>query len=128
MNAAWENLLDATRVLTGADPIKQRLARAFSEHLDKVDATDLPRDTRIVFRDLVEKLTSARPMRGETAVVATIRKMSNEEAETCAQTIVQLLSHCGRAQIPAAELPSGVVPLYPSLAESVPAFVAVSRA
>lgn len=128
MNAAWENLLDATRILTSADPIKQRLARAFSEHLDKIDATDLPRDTRVAFRDLVEKLTSACPMRGETAVVATIRKMSNEEAAACAQTIVQLLSHCGRAQIPTADLPSGVVPLYPSLAESVPAFVAVSRA
>jgi len=128
MNAAWENLLGATRLLTTSDPIKQRVARAFSEHLEKIDPDDLPREARGTHKDLVQRLTSARPMRGETAVVATIRKMSNHEVEACAETIVQLLSQCGRGHAPGVDLPLGVVPLYPSLGEAVPAFVAVNRA
>ena len=121
-------LLSATRLLTTSDPIKQRLASAFSEHLENIDPADLPREVRAAFKDLVETLTSARPMKGETAVVATIRKMSNQEVEACAETIVRLLSQCGRAHVPGADLPLGVVPLYPSLGEAVPAFVAVNRA
>lgn len=128
MNAAWENLLGATLALTTSDPIKQRLIRTFSEHLKQIDPADLPREIRVAFREITQRLSSARPMRGETAVAATVRKMSNQEVEACAQSIVHLFAQCRRGQNAPVELATTVVPLYAALADNVPPLLAVNQA
>ena len=90
MSAAWESLHLAVRELAAASCIKQRLTSAFSNHLSHLEAADLPPDARPRFRDLQTRLTAVPPMRGESAICATVRKMSNEEAAACARSIVDL--------------------------------------
>lgn len=92
MSAAWESLHRATLELASADPLKQRLTIAFSSHLKELEPHSLPPELRARFQSLIDRLTAVRPLRGETAVAATVRKMSNEEAQTCAQEIVKLLA------------------------------------
>lgn len=98
MNAAWESFHHATLELATSDPIKQRLIRSFSSHLKDLDVTKLPQELRGDFQQLVSRLTEIRPLRGETAVMATVRKMSNEEAAACAREIVDLMASLGTAR------------------------------
>lgn len=129
MNAAWEKLLGATVALTTSDPIKQRLIRSFSDHIEKMDPTELPREARASLRELVLRLSAARPMAGEPAVAATVRKMSNQEAEDCARAIVELLAQCRVSSLAAAaESSATVVPLYSMQPEAIPPLLAVNQA
>ncbi len=129
MNAAWEKLFGATLALTTADPIKQRVINAFSEHLQKLDPAELPRETRASLRDLMQRLSAARPMSGESAVAATVRKMSNQEIEACARSIVELFAQCRTLSQPAAtEATATVVALYSAQPETIPPLLAVNQA
>ncbi len=91
MNAAWESFHRAACELASSAPIKQRLMSAFSKHLKDIDVAQLPSDLQSGYLELSESLTRVSPLRGETAIWATVRKMSNEEAGLCAQRIVELL-------------------------------------
>lgn len=95
MNAAWESFHRAALELATADPIKQRLTRSFSNHLNDLDAASLPPEIRGEFQQLVTRLTEVRPLRGETAIMATVRKMSNDEAAACAREILELMASVG---------------------------------
>ena len=99
MNAAWESLVLAARELAAASPIKHRLTNAFSKHLSELDAAELPHEVRQRFRDLQARLTVVPPMRGESAICATVRKMSNDEAAECACCIVDILGACSPAPV-----------------------------
>lgn len=128
MQAAWEKLLSATLTLTRSEPIKHRLIVAFSEHLQEIDPADLPKELRLEFRELIAKLSAATPMRGESAVAATVRKMSNHEIESCARTVVELLARARAVQPMPMDVGSSVVPLYAALPDGVPPLLAVNRA
>ncbi len=91
MSAAWESLHLAARELASEAPIKERLKKAFSKHLEHLDAEQLPRELRQRFRELHAQMTCVPPLRGESAVCATVRKMSNDEAGECARSIIDLL-------------------------------------
>lgn len=91
MSAAWESLHLAARELASEAPIKQRLKIAFSKYLEHLDVDELPRELRQGFRELHARMTSVPPLRGESAVCATVRKMSNDEAGECARNIIDLL-------------------------------------
>jgi len=91
MSAAWESLHLAARELASEAPIKQRLKIAFSKYLEHLDVDELPRELRQGFRELHARMTSVPPLRGESAVCATVRKMSNDEAGECARAIIDLL-------------------------------------
>jgi hypothetical protein len=108
--------------------LKQRLTLAFSEHLHEIDPTELPKDVRGDFRDLMTRVNSAVPMRGETAVAATVRKMSNQEAELCARAVVELMARSRPDRDFPLEAGASVVTLYAAMPEGVPPLVAVSRA
>jgi len=101
MAAAWESLHQAALEIASADPVKQRVTNAFSKYLEELDVTSLPTELRPRYAELVARLTSVRPLRGETAVAATVRKMSNEDAAVCAQLIVELLADAASARTPA---------------------------
>lgn len=115
MSAAWESLHLAAQELASCYNIKQRLTTAFSKHLAELDPQELPKELRTEFLSISRHMTCVRPMRGETAVVATVRKMSVEQAGECAQRIVGLLGHVGGGRgTSASARPRAVVSLYSS--------------
>jgi len=59
--------------------------------LKDLEPESLPPELRPRFQELHARLSRVKPLRGETAVWATVRKMSNDEAETIARRIVELL-------------------------------------
>jgi hypothetical protein len=96
MSSAWENLLAATAVLASAGPIKHRLHEAYRAHLANLDEDDLPKELREEFTSLSTCMSSVRPMRGETALQATVRKMSDRDAGGIAMRIVNMLAVMSR--------------------------------
>ena len=88
--SAWSRLHAATLELTKGTSLKQRLASAFSKHLCRLDPDDLPTELRAEFTELVRGLESVRPLPGESAVQATVRKMSGDDADRYAARIVGL--------------------------------------
>lgn len=98
MSSAWESLFAATVVLASAGPIKQRLIEAYNDHLATLADDELPRELREDYGQLAEQLSRVQPMRGESAVQATVRKMSDAEAGGCAQRIVGIFGMLNRLQ------------------------------
>jgi len=90
MSTAWEQLEGATVSLVRAGSIKDRLADAFRNHLAQVNVEELPESLRTPFLACQDALTRERPLPGEDAVRATVRKMSNTEADEVATTVVRL--------------------------------------
>jgi hypothetical protein len=90
MSTTWEQLESAVLTLARSGTIKDRLADAFRKHLAQVSADDLPETLRADLHACHDALTHERPLRGEDAVRATVRKMSNEEADEVARKIVRL--------------------------------------
>jgi hypothetical protein len=119
MTTAHGRLHAATLELAKASPIKQRLTLAFSNFLRDVDAEDLPPELRAPFATLRTELEAIKPLAGETAVQATVRKMSPEQAETYALRVVNLYGDLLRSPTSVTKMPlrekrddgSQVVPL-----------------
>lgn len=125
--AAWESLHKATLELARAHSIKQRLTDAYSRYLQGLAADELPASLRADFEELRRRMTEVSPLRGETAVAATVRKMSLDEADACAARIVALLDELHRNN-GAAEVPARLRRAVETPAQRVPALVSVSRA
>ena len=98
MSTAWEQLEGAALSLARSGPIKERLADAFRNHLALVNAEELPDALREEFRACHDALTHRRPLRGEDAVRATVRKMSNQEADDVACSVVRLFAALAREE------------------------------
>jgi hypothetical protein len=98
MSSAWENFFAATVVLASAGPIKHRLAEAYREHLADLEEDELPREIRDEFTSLSSAMACVRPMKGENAIQATVRKMSDLEAGGFAVRIVGMLGVLARIQ------------------------------
>ena len=98
MNSAWEHFFAATLVLVSAGPIKHRLLEAYRQHLEGLDQDELPKEIRDEFFKLSTSMCRVRPLRGETAIQATVRKMSDVEAGSLAARIVNMLGVIARAQ------------------------------
>jgi hypothetical protein len=92
MSTTWEQLEGAALSLVRSGPIKDRLTDAYRNHLALVNADELPEALRAEFRACHEALTRERPLRGEDAVRATVRKMSNHEADEVACSVVRLFA------------------------------------
>jgi len=97
MSTAWEQLEAAALSLARSDPIKDRLADAYRNHLALVNPEELPAALRAEFRACHDALTRERPLRGEDAVRATVRKMSNHDADEVACAVVRLFAALARA-------------------------------
>jgi hypothetical protein len=110
---ALEHFQEAILVLVRAGAIKDRVGEAYREHLAQLSEEDLPRELREEFRALCRTLTRERPMRGEDAARATLRKMSLVEAESLALTMAQIFGALPRGTLTARHSPSAqVVPLH----------------
>jgi hypothetical protein len=92
MATTWEQLEGAALSLARSGAIKDRLADAYRNHLAFVRLEDLPEVLREEFRACHDALTRERPLRGEDAVRATVRKMSASEADELACTVVRLFA------------------------------------
>lgn len=115
MSTAWDRFQGATLSLARSGSIKDRLAEAYRNYLADICADELPREIRDEFRSVSESLTREPPMlRGEDSVRATIRKMSNEEADRLAELVVRMFAVIPRASAPVARHAAAaqVVPLF----------------
>lgn len=110
--SAWDKFQGATLSLARSGSIKDRLAAAYRDYLSDVREDELPREIREEFRAVSTTLTRERPLlRGEDAVRATIRKMSNDEADRVACSVVRLFSAIPRgAASPRLAAPAQVLP------------------
>lgn len=86
----------ALTVLAGHGHIKQRLIKAYEEHLDDIDEDELPVAMKQAFADLRQSMHQVAPLRGESAVCASVRKMSPEDASECASRVVALFGELTR--------------------------------
>jgi hypothetical protein len=90
MVSAWDSLHSATLELVRSTPIKQRLITAYRRHLSAILEDQLPAEARGSFGQVMRNLAGVTPLRGEDAVTASVRKMSNQEADDCAALIVEI--------------------------------------
>ena len=117
MSRVYDRLESATLLLTRSGAIKERLEGAWRQCLANVEAEDVPREVRLQFLELTAQIQRERPLRGEDAVRATIRKMSNDEAERHAGVIVRMFCRMTRQQelelpLPMANTSAAVVQLF----------------
>jgi hypothetical protein len=108
--STWERFQGAAVVLARSGTIKDRLTDAYRNHLSAVAEEELPREIREQFHNVRCSLTRERPLRGEDAIRATVRKMSLHEAENIAESVVQMLSVVASA--PQATRATAVTPLF----------------
>jgi hypothetical protein len=85
-----DSLFAAVSVLAGSGNIKQRLTEAYEQHLAEIDGDELPLPLNQGFAELRRTMSRVEPMNGEGSICATVRKMSIEEADDCARSIVRL--------------------------------------
>lgn len=123
-----DTLFAAVSVLAGNGNIKQRLTKAYEDYLADLDSDELPPALHQEFADLRRSMTRVEPMNGEGSILATVRKMSADDADACAKTIVRLygdmvrFSDNGQEMLPLQVAGSSVVqPI-------VPPFLVKSRA
>src|SRR3954469_9797511 len=98
MSRIYDRLESATLQFARSGAIKERLEGAWGQYLHNLEPDDSPREIRRQFLDLSSSIQRERPLRGEDAVRATIRKMSNEEAEKHAAHIVRMFCRMTRQQ------------------------------
>ena len=110
MGTALEQLEGAALALARSAPIKERLADAYRNHLALVNPEELPAALRAEFRACNDALTRERPLRGEDAVRATVRKMSSQQADEVACCVVRLFAAMARQAIAEAALATAEVP------------------
>ena len=112
MLSAWESLHFATLELARSTPIKQRLICAYRRHLVSIADDQLPSEVRESFRQVLASLSGVKPLRGEDAVAASVRKMSNQEADDCATHIVEIFGLTCRLLLSATRPSATVVQLH----------------
>ena len=98
MMTAWERFQSATLSLARSGPIKDRLNDAYRKHLADLSADEIPEQIREDFRAFTCSLRREPPlMRGDDAIRATIRKMSNADANCAATSVVRMFSALPRS-------------------------------
>lgn len=112
MTSAWESLHFATLELVRSTPIKQRLISAYRRHLQALPEDQLPNEVREAFSQLMKSLHGVQPQKGEDAVAASVRKMSNQDADDCAAHIVEIYGVTCRELLNAARVSAEVVQLH----------------
>ena len=96
MNDVLDQLQQATVKLSQGGPIKDRLADAYTIYLSNIDASDIPERYRAEFVELHAALNRERPLPRESVVRASVRKMSNDDADRYAALVVQAFAALAR--------------------------------
>jgi len=80
----------AVSLLVGHGHIKQRLMKAYEEHLEAIAEDEVPQQRRSAFVNVQKAMHRVAPLNGEGSVCASVRKMSPVEAGDCAITILSV--------------------------------------
>jgi hypothetical protein len=96
MISAWDCFRFATLELVRSSPIKQRLVCAYRRHLAALPPEQVPDEVRGSYVQVTQALCGVQPLRGEDAVAASVRKMSNQDADDCAAQIVEIFGMMSR--------------------------------
>ncbi len=99
-----DNFFTAVSVLAGHGHIKQRLISAYEDNLERIYEDDLPIPVKQSFADLKHLMHRVTPVDGEGPICASVRKMSVDEANQCAQIMVDIygdmIRHSDSGQTP----------------------------
>jgi hypothetical protein len=98
MISPWDSLHSAILELVRSTPIKQRLICVYRRYLSTLMVEQLPSEVRATFAQVMQILAGVQPLRGEDAVVASVRKMSAQQADDCAALIVEIFGILARAE------------------------------
>jgi hypothetical protein len=90
MRQITDRFLAAVKLCVGSDPVKQRLAKAWTTELEDIGISELPEQLRPEFCRLRSVLNTAEPQPHESAAEASIRKMSARQATRQTQRILQM--------------------------------------
>jgi hypothetical protein len=90
MSTIVERFEAAVQTLIADGPVKQRLTKAYTDHLEDLRELELPIDGGEAFTDLHSALHRVRPAGKESPVKASVQKMSPHEAGWHAKTILRL--------------------------------------
>lgn len=90
MTSLTKRFLAAVHCCGSEQPIKTRLAAAWLEHLDTLDASELPEEIRADFIGLRNAMYDRKPLSSESAPLASARKMSSAEAALHVGSIIRL--------------------------------------
>ena len=97
MSTTLDKFRGAALSLARSGSIKNRLTDAYRNHLAFVDESELPGELVEEFRAVSHALNRQLPLlRGEDAFRATVRKMSNTEADDVASCVVRLFGEISR--------------------------------
>lgn len=91
-----DRLFSAARTLIGDGPIKQRLVSAYLEYLEALREEEIPEPIRPKLLSLRQALTAVVPTNGESAVQASVRKMSPLDAQRYATSILLMIAEMVR--------------------------------
>ena len=83
-----DHFFAAVSVLAGHGHIKQRLMKAYEDHLSEINEDELPIAAKQAFVDLKHQMYRVTPLKGESPISASVRKMSVREASECAASVV----------------------------------------
>jgi hypothetical protein len=124
MSTTLDKFRGATLSLARSGSIKDRLTDAYRNHLAFVDESELPGELVEEFRAVSHALNRQLPLlRGEDAFRATVRKMSNTEADDVASCVVRLFGEISRAPTGLVRKPPKgapqIISLYPGEAWTV---------
>jgi hypothetical protein len=84
-----KQLKAAVLTLVGHGALKDRLCAAYSDHLDDVREQDLPEEVQGEFAVMHRAMHSALALPGDSVMRASVRKFSNEQAQSFATLIVR---------------------------------------
>jgi hypothetical protein len=84
-------------MLARSGTVKERLQAAYRLQLADLDSEHLPVEVRKDFEILRNALTREKPLRGEDAVAATIRKLSSREADELAASLIEMFAAFSRS-------------------------------
>lgn len=121
----------AVSVLATHGPIKQRLMKAYGDHLEAVEVDELPIALQETFADLRQKMHGVLPTNGEGPICASIRKMSKIQADQCANMVLEMFRDIVRTDDKRTDgmvdTPVAPIPLRAEVVEVVPPFLVKSR-
>jgi hypothetical protein len=90
MRQITERFRTAVQICTGPQHIKERLAVAWVDHLDNIEADMLPEIMRTQFCELRSAMYTEKPQPRESAPYASVRKMADTQAAIYTAAILKL--------------------------------------
>lgn len=126
MDPVWQRFRAAAIVLARSGTLKERLHAAYRCELADLDVEALPDEVRVDFIELRAALTREKPLRGEDAITATIRKLSAQDADELASRLIDIFARLSgviasvplRAPPAAPPVSAQVIPLFAIAAEA----------